>query len=327
MIVKTCRRTCPAGFTLVELLVVLGIIALLIALLLPAIQRVREAANKVVCASSLRQIALAAQAFETQYKRLPYGQIGPTGPKQPPPPPGTAYFGWGKTSRGWSWLARLLPYIEHDSISVQGKIPATTLELSQIANARIPLLLCPSDAAYHAEARTNAGDLTGFPVGNTNYKGVSGANWGYDRTQNLWYPTPFRNKGTNQSYDGLNEGDGILFRTDYRYRRKLSDVKDGLSHTFLVGEDVPDMNRWCSWPYASHAYGTCAIPPNNKKPNGTDFNPLDWYNTHSFRSSHPGGLQFAMGDGSVHFITNDIDLKVYRALATSRGNEPVELPD
>jgi hypothetical protein len=100
-----------------------------------------------------------------------------------------------------------------------------------------------------------------------------------------------------------------------------------LSNTFLIGEDRPEKNRWCSWPYASHAYGTCAIPPNYKKPDGTDFHPLDWYNTHGFRSSHPGGLQFAMADASVRFVTNDIDLKVYRALATIRGSEVVQAPE
>jgi prepilin-type processing-associated H-X9-DG protein len=118
-----------------------------------------------------------------------------------------------------------------------------------------------------------------------------------------------------------------MWRTDYKVRRRLTDIKDGLSNTFMIGEDVPEKNRWCSWPYASHAYGTCAIPPNHKKADGSDFNPMDWYNTHSFRSSHPGGLQFAMADGSVQFIANDIDLTVYRALAIINGRESVQVPE
>lgn len=317
-----------SGFTLIELLVTLAIIVLMMAMLLPAIQRVREAANKLSCASNLRQLALAVQNYETQFKRIPYGQIGPTGPTQPPPPPGQPNFGWGKTSRGWSWLARLLPMIEQDNLYTQGQVSTKTLEQSGICGERIVSFLCPSDASYHAKARTDAGDLKDFSVGLTTYKGVSGSNWGYDGTQGFDYPTPFRNKGANGSYDGMNNGDGVFYRMDYQNRRRLSDIKDGLSNTFLVGEDVPERNRWCSWPYASHAYGTCAIPPNyNRYPSGNELNPMDWYNTHSFRSSHPGGLQFAFADGSVRFITTDIELKVYRALSTINGRERVVVPE
>jgi prepilin-type N-terminal cleavage/methylation domain-containing protein/prepilin-type processing-associated H-X9-DG protein len=316
-----------SAFTLIELLVTIGIISLMMAMLVPAIQRVREAANKLSCASNLRQLALAVHNYETQFKRIPYGQIGPTGPTQPPPPPGQPYFGWGPTSKGWSWLARLLPFIEQDNLYHQG-VGSKTLQDSGICASRIAAYLCPSDAAYHAPARTDAGNLTGFPVGHTNFKGVSGANWGYDGTQGFDYPTPFRNQGVNGSFDGMNLGDGVFHRMDYQNRRKLSDIKDGLSNTFMIGEDVPERNQWCSWPYASHAYGTCAIPPNyNKYPTGNDINPMDWYNTHSFRSSHPGGLQFAMADGSVHFIKTEIELSVYRALSTIRGRESVTLPE
>lgn len=162
------------GFTLVELLVVIAIIGIIIALMLPAIQRVREAANKMSCASNLRQLAIAVQNYETQFKRIPYGQIGPTGPKQPPPLPGQPNFGWGSTSKGWSWLARLLPFIEQDNLYNQGQIGSKSLDQSGICAERIALFLCPSDASYYAKARTDAGDLKGFAVGLTNYKGSAG---------------------------------------------------------------------------------------------------------------------------------------------------------
>lgn len=312
------RLVAENAFTLIELLVTLAIISLMVAMLVPAIQRVREAANMLVCASNLRQLVLAVHHYETQFKRLPYGQIGPTGPSQPPPPPGQPYFGWGPTSKGWSWLARLLPFIEQDNIYIQGGIGTKTLQQSGVCAERIVVYLCPSDTAYYEKPRTDAGNLPGFAVGHTNYKGVSGANWGYDGTQGFDYPTPYRNKGANGSFDGMNQGDGVFYRMDYQYRRKLSDIKDGLSNTFMIGEDVPEKNRWCSWPYASHTYGTCAIPPNY---NGS--NPMNWYDTHSFRSSHPGGLQFGMADGSVQFIKSDISLSVYRGLSTINGKERV----
>lgn len=80
-------------------------------------------------------------------------------------------------------------------------------------------------------------------------------------------------------------------------------------------------NRWCSWPYGSHAYGTCAIPPNY-----IHDDPGRWEQTHSFRSHHPGGLNFALADGSARFVDETISLEVYRALATRAGGEsPAEV--
>lgn len=323
------KTRCQAvGFTIVELLVCIAIVALLIAILIPAIQRVREAANKLNCASNMRQLVIAVHNYESQFKRLPYGQIGPTGPSQPQPPPGQPYFGWGPTSKGWSWLVRILPFIEQDSLYVKGDVGSKTLEDSGICAMRIQSFLCPSDSAYYANARNNTGDLQGLNVGNTCYKGVSGSNWGWDGTQVRFFPTFHKKKGANGSYDGLNLGDGVFWRTDYQYRRRLTCIKDGLSNTFMIGEDTPEKNLWCSWPYASHAYGTCAIPPNyNHYPGGFDINPQDWSNNHSFRSSHPGGLQFGMADGSVRFIQNNISIEIYRALATISGHEPIAIPD
>jgi prepilin-type N-terminal cleavage/methylation domain-containing protein len=308
------RQSRRAGLTLLELLVVLAIIAILIALLVPAVQRVREAANRIQCASHLKQLALAAHAYHDAEGRLPYGQFG--GP-----------YGSGANSRAWSWLARLLPYIEQGDLYRLGGIPTNSLRQSNVADRSLALHFCPSDIAGTQASSVNAGNLTGFPVGLTNYKGVSGANWGDD-----WegigrrFNTDWRNAGTNGSFDGLSNGDGMLFRSDYRRHLRLENVTDGTSNTFMIGEDVPDFDEWCSWPYANNAYGTCAIPPNVKRPDGSNYPPGDWQNTWSFRSRHGDGLQFACADGSVHFIGNGIDLPVYRALATIRGGEPISPP-
>ncbi len=303
-----------AGVTLLELLVVIAIISVLVALLIPAVQRVREAAARLQCADHLKQLALAAHAYHDTSGRLPYGQFG--GP-----------YGAGPDSRAWGWLAQLLPHVEQADLARLGGIPARTLRQSGIADRSVPLLFCPSDIAAGSRTSLNAGNLAGFAVGLTNYKGVSGANWG-DDLEGIGprFNTDWRNAGANGSFDGLSNGDGLLYRTDYRRRMRLEHVSDGTSNTFLIGEDVPQMDEWCSWPYANNAYGTCAIPPNVKRPDGSAYPPGDWPNTWSFRSRHPGGVQFACADGSVHFISDGIALAVYRGLATIRGGEPVSPP-
>jgi prepilin-type N-terminal cleavage/methylation domain-containing protein len=308
------------AFTLPELLVVLAILGTILGLVAPAVQKVREAASRAHCASNLRQVCLAVHQYEATHKRLPHGTVGPFKPVA-----GQPNYGWGPDSYGWSWLARLLPYVDELNLYEQGGIPNKTLRQSGICDRRIALFLCPSDDAYNAAARTDAGNLDGFAVGLANYKGVSGANWGDDKGEGKTYNLPYRNLGTNGSFDGLIEADGAMFRADGPLRLRLQHIHDGLSTTFLLGEDVPRLNRWLSWPYANNAYGTCAIPPNVKQPDGSYYNPLYWHYTWSFRSSHPGGLHFALADGAVRFIRNDIDLSIYRGLATIRGRERVAL--
>jgi hypothetical protein len=153
-------------------------------------------------------------------------------------------------------------------------------------------------------------------VGQTNYKGVGGANW-------AWGDQRWHNPGTNNDSNGLANGDGIFYRSDFRKPLRLTSITDGTSNTFMIGEDIPRKNHWCSWPYANNAVGTCAIAPNARQTNGSDYDPWDWENVYSFRSQHPGGLEFAYADGSVHFIANSISLATYRAMATIQGGEPL----
>jgi prepilin-type processing-associated H-X9-DG protein len=294
--------------------VVIAIIAVLVALLIPAVMKARESASRSQCANNLKQLGLAINLYENEHKRLPYGQFG--GP-----------YGAGPDSRAWSWAARLLPYLEQEAIVIDGGIPTKTLRQSGVSATVLAHFLCPSDAASAQGTSSHAGNLAGFAVGLTNYKAVSGANWG-DDLEGIGprFNTDWRNPGTNGSFDGLSNGDGMFFRTDYRRRFRMLDVKDGVSNTFMLGEDVPMLDEWCSWPYANNAYGTCAIPPNVKRPDGTYYPPGDWQNTWSFRSSHSGGVQFAFADGSVHFVNDEISLRIYRALATTWGRESVRLP-
>lgn len=299
--------------TLIELLVVIAIIGVLMGLLLPAVQKVRETASRLRCANNLKQLALAVHDYEGTNKRFPYNQFG-------------GRYGIAADSYAWSWLARLLPYVERANLYNRGQINKKTLRQSGIAAEQIGLFLCPSDDSSN-QPRQDAGNLPGFLVGQTNYQGVSGANWGDD-----WegigpqFLTDWRHRGANGSYDGHSNGDGIFYRTDFRRQLRLDHIRDGTSSTFMIGENVPALTRWCSWPYANNANGTCAIPPNVKSPYGGYYPVWNWQNNESFRSWHPGGLQFAFADGSVHFITNSISLRAYRALATIRGGEYVSAP-
>jgi prepilin-type N-terminal cleavage/methylation domain-containing protein/prepilin-type processing-associated H-X9-DG protein len=323
MVPRSCRT---AAFTLIELLVVIAIIAILIGLLVPAVQKVREAANRTQCINNLHQLALAVHAYHDVHKSYP---------------PNTLILdrqsNWNAPN--WSWLARILPYIEMNNLYVQGNIPNNTLLQSKdVVAAQIPVFLCPSDPTSASGPWTDRANLVGLPVGLTNYKGVSGANWG------LWSSAeakpPNDSGGTligadarwinpstiDGSKNGLNDGDGIFFRTDYRHQRRIASVTDGTSNTFMIGEDVPSKDIHCAWPFANTASSTCAIAPNAKRPNGSEYASSDWPNTYSFHSWHQGGLHFALADGSVRFISDSISLPSYRALATIQGGEAVSEP-
>jgi prepilin-type N-terminal cleavage/methylation domain-containing protein len=294
------------GFTLIELLVVIAVIAVLFGLLLPAVQKVRTTAARMSCANNLKQIALAVHIYEQANSILPNNTQEYGDPKWPT---------WAIQSerRSWSWLARLLPYIEQDALYSQSKIPTNTLgqSASWIATP-IRLFLCPSDGA-EPNPSLNRRNLEGTPVGLTNYKGVSGSNW-------CW--GDYYNAGPSGQCDGRAQGDGIFYREDAKRRLRLIDITDGLSSTFMIGEDLPALNTHCSWPYANNAVGTCAIPPNTGLVKPT-YSITNWHYLYSFRSRHPGGLQFANADGSVRLVSESIPRSVYRGLSTIAGGEVI----
>ena len=148
----------------------------------------------------------------------------------------------------------------------------------------------------------------------SNYKGVTGDCWGYGT---------FRNKPGDG--DGLTKGNGVFSRGDIKLKTKMASITDGTSNTFMVGEDIPEIDAHCAWFYANGSIGTCAIPPNvMKRPNGTLYDPYnDWPEIYSFRSRHSGGLNFGFCDGSVRFVSDSIALATYRALATKGSGETI----
>jgi hypothetical protein len=170
----------------------------------------------------------------------------------------------------------------------------------------------------------------------SNYKGVGGQNWGWG--SGLWNPVPAVGVN-NGSTNGLEAGDGILPRSDGSsatgvnsggsiHKYTFLSVTDGTSNTFMIGESLPNLCLWTgAWAYSNNVTGTCAIYPNAPTTTGTNWASNDWPDCYSFHSQHTGGLQFCMVDGSVHFVTSNVAINVYRALATIQGQEPVGLPN
>jgi prepilin-type N-terminal cleavage/methylation domain-containing protein/prepilin-type processing-associated H-X9-DG protein len=296
------------GFTLIELLVVIAIIAILIGLLLPAVQKVREAAARTQCANNLKQIGLAVHNYHDANGVFPVS-AGPAPGLVPP------------FKDAWSWLARILPYAEQGNLYTTCGIPSGTIQSNPAGIATpVKIFLCPSDSAYGGQPGTTS--QAGLPTGMTNYRGVSGDNW----SCGLYAYTPPGFPGN----DGLDGGNGIFYRSDgyakiHTYSHpalKVTDITDGTSNTFMVGEGIVDLNKFNAWCFFNDVSATCAIPLNAPY-NG---NNGDYCNNYAFRSRHSQGANFANADGSVAYVSDSIDLTTYRYLSTYAGGEAVQKP-
>jgi prepilin-type N-terminal cleavage/methylation domain-containing protein/prepilin-type processing-associated H-X9-DG protein len=303
---RTVRRS---AFTLIELLVVIAIIAILIGLLLPAVQKVREAAARMSCQNNIKQLAIAIHSYHDANGQFPTSGA-----------PGYVDNNSVNT-QNWSWLVKILPYIEQDNLYRATGAPTATVNANPTAvQTTVKTFLCPSDTNNTtARTDTNIAYNTTFAVGMTNYKGVSGSAW-------MWGSYATGPSGVTGTNPGLDSGNGWIYRSNggqnYPGPRTMASIIDGTSNTFFVGEDIADFNQHLSWPHFNGCTGTTAIPPNNLN---TIASRGDWPNVYSFRSRHTGGLNFALGDGSVRFVTNSVPLSIYRAFGTMNGGEVVTL--
>ncbi len=293
------REKHKKAFTLVELLVVIAIIGILIALLLPAVQAAREAARRTQCSNNLKQVALAIHVHHDILKSFPRS--------------GSRFediHSWFR-SQSWTWIARILPYIEQNNLYEMGNIDEGHFLNNPVISKSIPEFFCPSDTASVESPSTVAIDSNFWdraPGGLTNYKASSGSNWPWGL---------FVYTGTNGTADPFwGIPDGVFSSSDIRFSRTMRDVTDGTSQTYMIGEDIPSINKWSYWFFADGIASTSAIPPNL-------MDPLDWHDAFSFRSRHPGGLQFAFVDGSVRFIEESITTRIYRELSTIQGGETI----
>jgi prepilin-type N-terminal cleavage/methylation domain-containing protein len=319
------------AFTLIELLVVIAIIAVLVGLLVPAVQRVREAASRMSCQNNLKQLALACLTYHDSLGIFPPGRYGDYNMPN-------AWGGPFEDSMSWSWLADILPYLEQGNVGSQGNIPTAQLKQTSATSAVIKTFLCPSDQLARLPAQQEISHYLRAPgllVGMTNYKGVQGANYCFGT---------YTNNGTNGPGIGghpptycecWEDGDGMLFPMVWEKPNRIARVTDGTSNTFMIGEDIylPTSvgkglyGRGYAWAHSVETSMTCALPPNLVSPASPMATLTNYALTNGFKSQQPGGLQFAFVDGSVHFVSNNIPLGTYRALATIRGGEVAQLPE
>ncbi len=309
------------GFTLIELLVVIAIIAILVALLLPAVQQAREAARRSSCKNNLKQIGLALHNYHDTYNVFPYsaaadGSVTAGGGQT------TTTTGFTLNARGW---VGLLPYLEQAPLFEQfdpqapsgsyvrsGAAPLLSPITSASPNAAvvsksIPTLTCPSDdgnphytgdnPAYRVYAGANS---NGHPGAKTSY-GMSVSR--YSSWRQLWINEP---KTTRKVF-------GISSRCRFR------DITDGTSNTVAICETTFDVKNGVAptWGYTKWVGGGVDFT----YPRGINFWPCcSWWSppfTNTTRNSlgdwsapgstHPGGMQVCLADGSVRFISENID--------------------
>ena len=316
------RRRRRPGFTMIEMVVVVAIISVLIALLLPAVQSAREGARRMQCANNLMQIGMALEGYESTHQVLPPGTVDRKGPVVETP---TAYqFGW---------IARILPHLEQKNVYNHLDFRAGAYMPANLTARAVSLnsLNCPSDSG---RSMFRSG-FTAFGTLPTALPAISN-------------PEPAQTAYAACHHDveaPIDSDNAGVFFLNSRVRSR--EIEDGLAQTLFVGEKLSqgDELGWAS--------GTRATLRNAGTPiNRTRLNPSDLASfatqvlepgrpnlgggdaptpapsglpipVGGFGSQHPGGANFLFGDGSVRFLKANINLRIYRLLASRADGEPI----
>ncbi len=315
-----------AGFTLVELLVVIAIIGTIVAMLLPAVNAAREAGRRNTCKNNLKQIALACLNFASAHGGLPAASTEPTWI--------TAPATYGDSPRlGWVWS--VLPYMEEENISSQYDPSVVWFASANqpLIATRLSAMECPTDpiAGYTING-TNTDPLTAssvsFQAAACDYFAIVAINsnvstLGFNPRQDETFTS---SDSSTYSYQGAFQDDNIT---------KLADIRDGASQTLMLSEMSGRPRAYVSGGFLNSAiaektYGYGAWAHNNKHVVSTytydgltspGTCPLNCSNQYAIFSFHSKGANGAFVDGSVHFLSQDIDLMVLLSLITRAGGE------
>lgn len=309
------RNRSRVGFTLVELLVVIAIIGILIALLLPAVQAAREAARRTECTNNLKQYGLALHNYHDTFKSFPFNH---STDKAPPP------------TSGWSHRVMLLPFLEletlHNKIDFRGKVNAPDVNY-EVVQTPVEAFMCPSEPSDSRLSGTRIRDNWGWPL--------CGGSLGSCGRDNIAVTCYKGMAGVNRYYESSGDPDGIFEqRTQPRHQPikavDFGDMTDGTSNVIAVGELSPSWTQWSSW-VGAHAEMVAMHPINwmatmFESPSdywaGLDGTHM-WEHCQSASSFHPGGCNFLVADGSVHFLSETMNLQMYQELADYNDNRPV----
>jgi len=323
---------------LIELLVVIAIIAILIGLLLPAVQKVREAAARAKCANNLKQIGLALHNHHDSKGSFP---------------PGGMQTGNNGTVCYTNWAVEILPFVEQEALYKQYNQLVVNTHATNLAvgQKRVPTYECPSDRLAGQLEAPATGPGSGQQWMHGSYRAVSGiivtnVGWGcWDTFEPNYWPAGelFSSTskgvlhGTGAAYNGVPAqtggtapGVGVMGGPE-----TMASVRDGTSNTLLVGEltfnDVTRRATFWGYTYASYnqssisdesstlnnSYNACASTPGNKYG--------DQMCKRGFGSNHTNGMNFVMADGSVRFVSNSVSIPILRAAATIQGGETLSL--
>ncbi|HEY7310704.1 MAG TPA: DUF1559 domain-containing protein [Gemmataceae bacterium] len=293
------------GFTLIELLVVIAIIGVLIGLLLPAVQKVRESASRLKCKNNLKQIGLALHGYHDRNNGFPPGYFSNVNPDNSDAGP------------GWGWAAFLLDDLEQTNLKRQIRFDLQISDPANTAARTMPLsvFVCPSEMRIGTFTVVDAGGNALCDVARGNYVGMNGV------------------LGVS-SDAGDNNGAFLRNRA-----MRIADISDGLSNTLFVGERCTSMSSstWTGavtsgvvpavrYPAPADQLANAEAAPALVLSHGSrDHIPNNAivFDADATASFHVSGVNFLFGDGSVHSVTNSINGLVYEGLLTRAGGEPV----